>query len=119
MVAFLDRETSERLGRLCAGRDGEDRLFSLALADVQRHLLECGSRSGLAQRLQAAQSPLNLDSLRQAFAIHSVARGMDTITLMNLLGHQFFTTTQPYLQAAVYRHRWAYRRAVPPELAEL
>ncbi len=112
-VAFLDRETCERLGH----RDGEAPLFSVALEDAQDHLLECGRKTGLSERLQAAQSPLTLDRLRQAFAIHSAARGMDTITLMNLLGHQFYTTTQPYLQAAVYRHRGAFLRAVPADLA--
>lgn len=108
-VAFLDEETSRRLSD---GRE-DGPLFSVTLEQAQQYLLECGERTGLAQRLRAAQVPLHLDVLRHAFAVHSAARGMDTITLMRLLGHQFFTSTQPFLQAAVYRHWGAYRGAVP------
>jgi len=108
-VAFLDAETARRL----AGGAEDSPLFGVTLEEAERLLLECGERTGLAQRLRAAQAPLHLDSLRHAFAVHSAARGMDVVTLMRLLGHQYFTSTQPFLQAAVYRHLEAYRAAVP------
>ncbi len=110
-VAFLDPETTGLLPHSEANK-----LFPTTASAAQTHLLECATQTGLAQRFQAAGCPLHLDALRHAFAVHSLARGLDIITLMRLLGHEFYTTTQPLLKASTYRYYDTYRKAIPPEL---
>jgi integrase len=112
-IAFLDPETTDLLAQTAAPTG---KLFPIQAAAAQTHFLECAHQTGLAQRLQAAGCQLDLDALRHAFAIHSTANGLDTITLMRLLGHEFYTTTQPLLKAALYRYHDAYRKAIPPAL---
>lgn len=112
-IALLDPETTDMIEK---NASQEKKLFPLQAAAAQTHFLECAHQTGLAQRFQAAGCQLDLDALRHAFAIHSAANGLDTITLMRLLGHEFYTTTQPLLKAALYRYHDAYRKAIPPAL---
>jgi integrase len=65
--------------------------------------LKCARATGLAQRYLAIRRPIGIDALRYAFGAHCAARNIDVLSLMTLMGHQYYETTESYLHSAAYR----------------
>lgn len=72
--------------------------------------------TGLEKRYQCMGRRLHIDVLRYSFATHSVARNIDAISLMTLLGHQCYETTEAYLHSATYRFLDQYDATTNPEV---
>lgn len=112
-LVFLDPETSQLLERYTRGHRPEQPLFEFKEADLQSELNFYASQTGLHQRMQAIQRPFTLESLRFAFAVHCCAERIDPITLMTLMGLQFYGTFQAYNLCAMHRYLPAYDAATP------
>ena len=64
---------------------------------------------------RAALKGLRLHDLRHTFATRLIRRGVDIITVQNLLGHSSVTTTQRYTHTGEAEKREAVRRLEPQE----
>ena len=78
-------------------------LWQPARQPAVSYFLKCARATGLAQRFQSIHRPLGIDVLRYAFGAHCAARNIDVLSLMTLMGHQYYETTESYLHSAAYR----------------
>lgn len=97
----VDGETRRRLQQ-CGG-------FSLDLEQAELFFQQCCQATGLAQRFGHMGRPLGLPVLRYAFAIHCCERNIDPVSLMALLGHSFYETSEVYMRCANARFLTEYR----------
>ena len=111
--ARLDPHSWELLSAWTGGN--ADRLFPLSPEQVESTFLDCAGQTGLAQRFQGCQRPLTVDCLRYAFATHCCAHRIDPISLMALLAHSYYSTTESYLLCASNRFLPQYDATTSPE----
>ena len=85
------------------------RLFPMTATQAEAMIDDYARQSGVQQRFAAIGRRFTSASLRAAFAAHRCADGMDVISLMNQLGHKYYSTTANYLDAGVLRWLPNYR----------
>ena len=84
------------------------RLFPLTGPQVEEFLRAYATQIGLAQRLEGTGRAFSADCIRYAFATHCCLNDIDRISLMNLLGHRFVSTSDGYFRSAAARFLPAY-----------
>jgi len=107
-VSLGDAKTFRLLREWQGDKPLAQRVFPLSVTRVQELVKIYGEKTGLLQKYAAMGRYLSPHCFRHAFATHCYARGMDLITLKNLLGHEFLQTTEVYVQAGmeIFRPRY-------------
>ncbi len=77
--------------------------WGLKAPEVQAFFSRVATATGLAARYRSMGRPLGVDALRYAFGAQCAARNIDPVSLMTLMGHKFYETTEAYLHCAAYR----------------
>jgi len=75
-----------------------------------RHVWEIFNR---IQRVSGVQTKASPHTLRHSFATHLLERGVDLITIQELLGHESVATTQIYTNVSLEHKKRAYDEAHP------
>ena len=76
-------------------------LFPWSEQQASAAILEIARRVGLDRRFAALGRTFTPQAIRYAYAVHASERGMDRISLMNQLGHNYLHTTSAFFGAAV------------------
>jgi len=109
--AVADRTTMSALAEWQKGRSPSKRIFELGVSGVQRMMKKWAKQTGLLAKYDAMGRRLSPHSFRHAFATHCYENGCDLLALKYLLGHEFITTTELYIETGVERWRAAYLAA--------
>lgn len=110
---LIDKKTAALMEEFTYGLDLADPIFNIQDRQINRRIVHWAEVTGLAARYDAQDRAFTSNSLRHAFATHMHEAGLDLITLKNLLGHRFLTTTQIYIHLAVGNWIGQYERCHP------
>lgn len=115
---LIDKKTAKLMEEFTYGLGLADPIFNIQDRQINRRIVHWAEVTGLAARYDAQDRAFTSNSLRHAFATHMHEAGLDLITLKNLLGHRFLTTTQIYIHLAVGNWIGQYERCHPLVLDE-
>ena len=99
--ALVDQATAAMLERFVYGRALDDPVFDVGDDRMNDIVKEYAKDLGLLQRFEAMGRRFSAHCLRHAFATHLWESGIDLFILKDLLGHQFLSTTQKYVQIGI------------------
>ena len=99
--ALVDQATAAMLERFVYGRALDDPVFDVGDDRMNDIVKEYAKDLGLLQRYEAMGRRFSAHCLRHAFATHLWESGIDLFILKDLLGHQFLSTTQKYVQIGI------------------
>ena len=101
--ALVDQATAAMLERFVYGRALDDPVFDVGDDRMNDIVKEYAKDLGLLERYEAMGRRFSAHCLRHAFATHLWESGIDLFILKDLLGHQFLSTTQKYVQIGIGR----------------
>ena len=98
---LIDQATASMLERFVYGRALDDPIFDVGDDRMNDIVKQYAKDLGLLQRYEAIGRRYSAHCLRHAFATHLWESGIDLLILKDLLGHQFLSTTEKYVQIGI------------------
>lgn len=106
----IDPRTMRMLGHWMTVSPEAEMVLDIEERQVARVVKKYGQKLGLVQKYEQMGRSFSPHSLRHSMATHCYENGMDLFTLRKLLGHEFLSTTEMYIETAMKRRRRVYRR---------
>jgi len=108
-----DSHTFKLLASHAEGKPLDELVCGVGSRELERIVHRYADEIGLVAKYEAMERTFSPDSLRHAYATHCYDGGMDLLALKKLMGHQFLTTTEIYVQTSMRRTMEEYRKAHP------
>jgi integrase len=103
-----DKETFEGLKRWQRGKRLEDSIPGVKKRQLRRIVERAGELTGVSEKYEAMDRVFSTHSFRHAFATHLYEGGMSIFAIKKLLGHEFLTTTELYINCTIEQARKEY-----------
>jgi site-specific recombinase XerD len=91
----------------------EDSVPGIQIRQIRRIVEKAGEITGISQKYDAMNRVYSAHSFRHAFATHLYENGMSIFAIKKLLGHEFLTTTEIYINCTIDQARKEYEEANP------
>ena len=91
----------------------EDSVPGIKVRQIKRIVEKAGEITGISQKYDAMNRVYSAHSFRHAFATHLYENGMSIFAIKKLLGHEFLTTTEIYINCTIKQARKEYEEANP------
>jgi site-specific recombinase XerD len=91
----------------------EDSVPGIKIRQIRRIVEKAGEITGISQKYDAMNRVYSAHSFRHAFATHLYENGMSIFAIKKLLGHEFLTTTEIYINCTIEQARKEYKEANP------
>jgi len=97
---LFDRKTSKNIKEYIEIEKIEGRLLNVKKRQTQYIIEKAGRTTKITKKYEEMERNFSAHSLRHAFATHCFENGMDLFTLKKLLGHEYFETTEIYVNTS-------------------
>lgn len=110
---LVDKKTARMLADFVYGRALDDPIFDIGATQMNNRVKHWGRKSGLDERYAAQNRKLTCHSFRHAYGTHTYESGLDLVTIKNLMGHRFLSSTLTYIHLGIARNLNSYEQAHP------
>lgn len=98
---LFDRKTLKDIKEYIEIEKVEGRLLNVKKRQTQYIIEKAGRTTGISKKYEDMDRKFSAHSLRHAFATHCFENGMDLFILKKLLGHEYFETTEIYVNTSM------------------
>jgi site-specific recombinase XerD len=103
-----DKETFNLLSEWQDDKPVSDLIFGLGKRQLRRIVEKAGDITGVSAKYDAMNRVYSAHSFRHAFATHLYEEKMSIFAIKKLLGHEFLTTTEIYINCTIVQARKEY-----------
>jgi len=90
-----------------------DSVPGVKVRQIRRIVEKAGDMAGVSQKYDAMGRVFSAHSFRHAFATHLYENGMSVFAIKKLLGHEFLSTTEMYINCTIEQAQKEYERSSP------
>lgn len=88
-----------------------DSVPGVKVRQIRRIVEKAGDMTGVSQKYDAMDRVFSAHSFRHAFATHLYENGMSIFAIKKLLGHEYLTTTEMYINCSIDQAQKEYEKA--------